>query len=105
MFSNCVFQQHNCGTNQAQSVRAYMYATGIVLIELQAQIPDVSLIKNTWGLLKRQLRQRTTYPTYADNLFDALCEEWNLIPDSLYVYTSTFSLEVKRTIYKTLTEQ
>ena len=81
-FSNFVFQQNNCGAHKAKSVPAYMDATDISLMEWPAQSPDLNPIENAWALLKRRLRQRTSYLTNADNLFDALCEEWNLIPDS-----------------------
>ena len=82
-FELCI-QQDNCGAYKAKSVRAYMDATGINLMVWPAQNPESNPIENAWALLKRRLRQRTTYPTNADNLFDALCEQWNLIPDSYF---------------------
>ena len=61
-----------------------MDATSISLMEWPAQSPDLNPIENAWALLKRRLRQRTSYLTNADNLFDVLCEEWNLKPDSYF---------------------
>ena len=83
-FSKFVFQQDNCGADKAKSVRAYMDATCISLMEWPAQSPDLNPIENSWALLKRRLRLRTRHPTNADNLFDALLKEWNLIPDSYF---------------------
>ena len=83
-FSNFVFQRDNCGAHKAKSVRAYMDATGISLMEWPTQSPDLNPTENAWAFLKRRLCQRTTYPVDADNLFDALSEEWNLIPDSYF---------------------
>ena len=71
-FSNFVFQQDNCGAHKSKSVRAYMNATDISLMEWPAQSPDLNPIDNAWAFLKRRLRQCTTYPTNPDDLFDAL---------------------------------
>jgi len=41
-------------------------------------------IENFWSVLERRLRARPTPPTTLDMLLDALCEEWDHLPDSLF---------------------
>ena len=41
-------------------------------------------IENAWAILKRNLRQQSTYPTSKDLLFFRLAEIWNTLPCSYF---------------------
>jgi len=41
-------------------------------------------IECVWSVLERRLRAHPTPPTTLDMLLDALCEEWDRLPDSLF---------------------
>jgi len=46
--------------------------------------PDLNPIENAWNELDRRLRSRTMSPKNLDELWEALCEEWDAIPASFY---------------------
>ena len=79
-----VFQQDNCGPHHAKSVSNYLQSTGITTMKWPPQSPDLNPIENVWGLLKQKLRQRSTYPSNADALFELLQSEWDKLPNSYF---------------------
>ena len=50
-----------------------------------AQSPDLNPIENARALLKKRLRTRSTYPSNAIELFNALQQEWSTLPQSYFV--------------------
>jgi len=45
---------------------------------------DLNPIENAWNELDRRLRSRTTPPKNLDELWEALCEEWDAIPTAFF---------------------
>ena len=79
-----IFQQDNCGPHKAKSIKSFIYSSGIQLLPWPSQSPDMNPIENAWAILKRELRQRTTYSNTVDGLFNELCNIWNSLPDSYF---------------------
>ncbi len=75
-----IFQQDDCGSHRAKSIKASMDAKQINRMDCPSQSPDLNPIENAWALLKRRLLDRSTHPTNADDLFQILCNMWNDIP-------------------------
>ena len=48
------------------------------------QSHDLNPIENAWNELDRRLRSRTTSPKNLDELWEALCEEWDAIPTAFF---------------------
>ncbi len=100
--TNCfIFQQDGCDPHRAKSVRSYLDAEGIELPPWPAQIPDMNPIKNTWAILKRNLRQQSMYPTSKDCLFTRLSEVWDAIP-SKYFEKLVASMNTRVTTLRTV---
>lgn len=85
---NFILQEDNSRIHRAKSVASYMHQQGINRLLWPSQSPDLNPIENAWAILKRRLRERSTYPTGADALFDALSEEWEAIPQSYFICLS-----------------
>ena len=80
----CIFQQDGCGLHRAKSIGSFMEAECVELLPWPAQSPDLNPIENAWALMKRNLREHDTYPTFAVDLFEKLSELWNSIPSSYF---------------------
>jgi len=74
--SNFKLLEDNCGPHRARAVRFYLDLRGLERVHWAPQSPDI--------VLERRLRARLTPPTTLDMLFDASCEEWDRLPDSLF---------------------
>ena len=83
-FNKFILQQENCGAHRAKSVAAYLEAKGIDLLQWPAQSPDLNPIENAWAILKRRLRESSTYPSNADSLFAAISDVWDNMPDTYF---------------------
>lgn len=59
-------------------------ALGLRVLPWVGQSPDLNPIENAWAELERRLRLRTSAPKTKDELFSALCEEWEAIPESFF---------------------
>ncbi len=59
---NLIFQQDGCGPRRAGAVSKYLKEEGIKLLPWPAHSPDMNPIENAWVILKRNLRQYSTYP-------------------------------------------
>jgi len=82
--SNLELLDDNCGPHRALAVRFYMALHGLERVDWAHQIPDMNPTENVWSVLERRLRARLTPPTTLEMLSDALCEEWDRLPDSLF---------------------
>ena len=82
--SNFKLLDDNCGPHRDGAVRFYMALSRLERVDWVPQSPDMSPIENAWSFLERRLRARPTPPTTLNMLFDALCEECDRLPDSLF---------------------
>lgn len=57
---------------------------GLRVLPWVGQSPDLNPIENAWAELERRLRKRRTVPKNKDELFGALCQEWDAIPHSFF---------------------
>jgi len=57
---------------------------GLERVDWAPQSSEMNPIENVWSVLERCLRARLTPPTTLDMFFDALCEEWARLLDSLF---------------------
>ena len=76
-----------------------MDAKNVRTLPWPAQSPDLNPIENVWSKLKKQLRNRSTYPSNADQLFAVLCDIWSAFP---YSYFSTLVQYMERTVVAVL---
>ena len=76
-----VSQQDNCGPHRAKSVSSYLQSTGITTMKWPPQSSDLNPIENVCAILKKKLRQRSTYPPNSDALFELLQTEWGELPN------------------------
>ena len=82
--SNFKLLDDNCGPHRDRAARSYMALHELERVDWAPQSPDMNPIENVWSVLERRLRARPTPPTTLDMLFDAFCEEWDRLPDSLF---------------------
>jgi len=82
--SNIKLLEENCWPHRARAERFCMALDGLERVDWAPQSPDMNPIENVLSVLERCLRARLTPPTTLDMLFDALCEEWVRMPDSLF---------------------
>ena len=82
--ANITFQQDGSAPHRAKSVKAYSDGEGIKLLPWPAQSPDMNPIENAWAILKRNLRQESTYPTSEAELFKRLSEVWDSLPSEYF---------------------
>lgn len=68
----------------AKASKAVKDALGLRVLPWVGQSPDLNPIENAWAELERRLRRRPTAPKSKDELFAALCEEWDAIPASFF---------------------
>ena len=64
--------------------KAAKSALGLKPLPWMGQSPDLNPIENAWNELDRRLRSRTTSPKNLDELWEALCEEWDAIPTAFF---------------------
>lgn len=79
---NFILQEDNCGPHRALTVGKYMALHGVRRLDWAPQSPDMNPIENGWSVLERRVRKRSRQPTSLDELFVALSEEWDRLPDS-----------------------
>ena len=81
---NFVYQQDGCAAHRAKSIIGYLDANGIEVLPWPAQSPDLNPIEHVWAIMKKQLRERATFPSNADSLFCELCSIWNALSDDYF---------------------
>ena len=79
-----IYQQHGCGPHKSKAKRYFLDEKGIELLPRLAQSPDMNPIENGWVILKRNLRQQSTYPKSEDLLFSKLAEVWYSLQSSYF---------------------
>ena len=78
------FQEDLAPIHTAKLCKAIKQKHGIRVLPWMAQSPDLNPIENAWGELERRLRLRPRMPKTKDELFAALCHEWEAVPTSFF---------------------
>ena len=76
-----IFQHDNDPKHKAGKVTEWFETKGVEVLDWPAQSPDLNPIEHLWEHVDRQIRSKTYRKT--DELFDAVVEAWNSIPDSV----------------------
>ncbi len=83
-----IYQHDGCGQHHAKRVAEYLNANDVNVLPWPAQSPDLNLIENVWGIMKRRLHTLPKYPNTADELYAQLCEIWSGLPDDYFTKLS-----------------
>ncbi len=66
----------------AKGTKSWFNAHGVTVLDWPANSPDLNLIENLWGTVKRKMRD--TRPNNADDLKDAIKATWASITPEQY---------------------
>lgn len=75
-----IFQQDNARPHVAQLTARFLAQHNVETIPWPAMSPDMNPIEHLWDELDRRIRSRNVAPTNVRQLFVALQEEWETIP-------------------------
>ncbi len=73
-----IFQQDLAPAHTAKSTKSWFNDHGVTVLDWPANSPDLNLIENLWGIVKRKMRD--TRPNNADELKATDKETWASIP-------------------------
>ncbi len=73
-----IFQQDLAPAHTAKSTKSQLNGHGVGGLDWSANSPDLKLIENLWGIVKRKMRNKR--PKNADELKATLNETWASIP-------------------------
>ncbi len=73
-----IFQQDLAPAHTAKGTKSWFNDHGVTVLDWPANSPDLNLIENLWGFVKRKMRD--TRPNNADELKATVKETWASIP-------------------------
>ncbi len=73
-----IFQQDLAPVHTAKGTKSWFSDHGVTVLDWPANSPDLNLIENLWGIVKRKMRD--TRPNNADELKATVKETWASIP-------------------------
>jgi hypothetical protein len=79
---NTLFQQDNAPAHTSELAWQFYQENNLYLLHWPSYSPNLNIIENLWDYLDRQIRKRDPLPTNLDELWVAIQEEWNAIPQS-----------------------
>lgn len=84
------FQQDNDPKHCPRVVKSWLESSKIKVLQWPAQSPDLNLIENLWGIIKRAVSARK--PFNKSSLWDIIYQEWHKItPDQCATLVQTMS--------------
>jgi transposase len=78
-----VYQQDNAPAHKSRRTMMWLSNHGIDILPWPAQSPDLNPMENAWAFLKQRLEERCDISTM-DGLWNAIQQEWALIPDDYF---------------------
>ncbi|KAH6948725.1 hypothetical protein HPB50_026026 [Hyalomma asiaticum] len=82
----CHYQHDLSPVYTAKRVRTLLDALGVNCLEWPPKAADINIIENVWGLIKSNLSKRSLNTLNADELWEAIQEEWlRLQQDNAFV--------------------
>uniref|UniRef100_A0A6B0UKW5 Putative tc1 transposase tc1-like transposase n=1 Tax=Ixodes ricinus TaxID=34613 RepID=A0A6B0UKW5_IXORI len=88
-------QQDRSRIHMARSVTELLEDRGVMVLEWPPQGPDMNIIENVWGAMKKSLSHRPLHRRLADDLWAAVEAEWERLRASDLV-TSLFECMPRR---------
>ncbi len=77
-YADFIFQQDLAPAHTAKGTKSWFNDHGVTVLDWPANSPDLNLIENLWGIVKRKMRD--TRPNNADDLKATVKETWASIP-------------------------
>ncbi len=74
--------QDNARAHTVRVSMNFLEDEGIAVMDWPARSPDLNPIGHVWDMLSRRVRQRLHPPENAQNLTNALVQEWQAIPQN-----------------------
>ena len=71
-------------THHTKSVSSFLDTENVQVLPWPRKSLDLNPIKHIWAILKRRLRELSTYPATKDELFQKLSEVWNNLPANYF---------------------
>lgn len=78
-----LFMQDGAPAHTAKATLNWLKLQGINKIDWPAQSPDLNPIENLWEIIDKKIRSRDVKPSNANELWNAVSEEWKNIDKSL----------------------
>lgn len=72
-----IFQQGNDSKHTSKFTKAWMQDNGLDVLPWAPQSPDMNPIEHIWNEVDRRVRKRSPLPRSAEEMWEALQEEWN----------------------------
>lgn len=91
-----VFQHDRSPVHMAKAVQRLMDRVAITQLEWPARSPDLNVIENIWGLMKRRMSARRSPFRNGDALWTAIEAEWNDLRQDPHLVESLYSSLPKR---------
>ena len=79
---NGILQQDDPRPRTARVTQQFIANNNISLLNWASMSPDMSPVEHVWDELKRRVYARPQPPVNAQQLEDAVIEEWNAIPQA-----------------------
>ncbi|XP_075730308.1 XK-related protein 7 isoform X3 [Rhipicephalus microplus] len=71
-----ILQQNNSPVHRSRKVTTFLENRGINILSWPPQSPDLNIIESVWDLMKTALQSRSLHGVSADDLWEAINEEW-----------------------------
>lgn len=77
-----ILQRDNCPVHTSRHVKETLEDLCIPQLPWPTKFPDLNTIENVWGIMKRNLSKRQLHHSSQEELWEAVCEEWDKLRES-----------------------